>query len=117
MTYEGLSLILSRDICHHKDTKNDLRLSHNSTFLGVKLLDATCISLSVFLTEYTELGLYMNITAICHLCKVVDQCCKRYNKGLIEKDLFYQKTLGASKTSPLILPLPLSCFLICLLSI
>ena len=93
MPFEGLLLILSRHICHHKDISNYHRLSHNGTVVGVTFLDATYIDLSMFSTEFTELGLYMNIMAICYSRKVVGQYCKRYKKGLIKKNLFYQKNM------------------------
>ena len=39
----------------------------------------------------------MNITAMCYSHKVVGPYCERYNKGLIEKDLFYQKVMKLLK--------------------
>ena len=77
MPFEEFSLILSRNICHHKDTNNDHRLSHNGTVIGVKYLNATYINIGMFPTEFTELGPYMNITAICYLHKEVGQYCKK----------------------------------------
>ena len=56
-------------------------------------IDATYIDNSMFPTEFTELGQFMNITAICYSCKVVGQYCKRYNKGLIEMNVIYQKIM------------------------
>ena len=85
------SLILSRNICHHKDMSNDHRLNHNGTVVGLKLLDDMYIDLSMFPTEFTELGWLMSITDICYSCKVVGQYWEGYDKGLIEKNEIYQK--------------------------
>ena len=58
MPYKEISIILSRN-CHHKDMRNDHKLNHNGTVIGLKLLDATYIDLSIFPTKFTELGWFM----------------------------------------------------------
>ena len=88
MPYKGFSLIISRNICHHKDMSNDYRSNHNGTVVGLKLIDVTYIDLNMFPTKFTELGLFMNITAICYSRKVVGQCCERYDKCLIKNVIF-----------------------------
>ena len=50
MPYKGFSLILSRNILHHKNMSNNHRLYNNGTVVGLKLLDATYIDLSMFPT-------------------------------------------------------------------
>ena len=56
MLYEGFSLILSRNILHHKEMNTDHRLSHNSTVVGVKLVDSLYFDIGMFSAECTELG-------------------------------------------------------------
>ena len=51
------------------------------------------MDLSMFPTEFTELGPCTNITAICSSQKVVGQYCNQCKKGLIERNLFYQKCM------------------------
>ena len=53
MSYEGFSLILSRNICHHMDMNNEHRISHNYTVVRVRLVDTSNVDISIFPTEFT----------------------------------------------------------------
>ena len=71
--------------------------------IGLEILDATYIDLSMFPKEFTELGWFMNITAICYSHKVVGQHCKRYDKGLIKNNEIYQKNMKRLREENIVL--------------